>query len=209
MLPVISKSITLTDDASMHPQKAIVSLYADLKAKNQSAVAFNILVNNADFYSGTCYNDGGTTAWGDLNKRGSESDPGSVWKWVTYNFKNGGADPVLKKLDSLSTDSVTDISSKLSTYANQTHGVTSNGNDLSEYDCIVLCATYQQNKTGDFTSFAGCECLIQAGWHAQGSSSNVVESVHLCVLKNITGAINIYGNSVGTGGTSVRAFGFK
>lgn len=101
MLPLIQKSVVLSDDASVHPQKAIVSLYTESAAKNRSAFAFNILVNNADFYSGTCYNDGGITAWGELNKRGSEFDPGSVWKWVTYNFQEGGADPVLKKLGSL------------------------------------------------------------------------------------------------------------
>lgn len=78
MLPLIQKSVVLSDDASVHPQKAIVSLYTESAAKNRSAFAFNILVNNADFYSGTCYNDGGITAWGELNKRGSESAPGSV-----------------------------------------------------------------------------------------------------------------------------------
>lgn len=97
-LPVLNYNITLSDDASVHAQKALRYLFTDAEAIKHTSFMFNILVNNADFYSGTCYTDGGNTAWGDINKRGSEADPGSVWKWVTYNFKTGGADPVLKKL---------------------------------------------------------------------------------------------------------------
>ena len=99
-LPVLNYNITLSDDASVHAQKALRYLFTDTEAIKHTSFMFNILVNNADFYSGTCYTDGGNTAWGDINKRGSEADPGSVWKWVTYNFKTGGADPVLKKLGS-------------------------------------------------------------------------------------------------------------
>lgn len=97
-LPVLNYNITLSDDASVHAQKALRYLFTDAEAIKHTSFMFNILVNNADFYSGTCYTDGGNTAWGDINKRGSEADPGSVWKWVTFNFKTGGADPVLKKL---------------------------------------------------------------------------------------------------------------
>ena len=97
-LPVLNYNITLSDNASVHAQKALRYLFTDAEAIKHTSFMFNIRVNNADFYSGTCYTDGGNTAWGDINKRGSEADPGSVWKWVTYNFKTGGADPVLKKL---------------------------------------------------------------------------------------------------------------
>lgn len=95
-LPILNYNITLSDDASVHAQKALRYLFTDAEAIKHTSFMFNILVNNADFYSGTCYTDGGNTAWGDINKRGSEADPGSVWKWVTFNFKTGGADPALK-----------------------------------------------------------------------------------------------------------------
>lgn len=62
-LPVLNYNITLSDDASVHAQKALRYLFTDAEAIKHTSFMFNILVNNADFYSGTCYTDGGNTAW--------------------------------------------------------------------------------------------------------------------------------------------------
>jgi hypothetical protein len=55
---------------------------------------FSVLVNSAQFYSGTMYSDGGVTAWGNIQQRNSGNAPGSLYSF----YYNRGADPVLKKL---------------------------------------------------------------------------------------------------------------
>ena len=103
--------------------------------------------------------------------------------------------------------SATDISSKITGYASQNHGFRSSEN-LSTYKYIVVCATYQKNKTANFSNFSGCSCLKQITWIANGDSTDAV-STHLVILHNITGAINVWASSVGTGNHEVGAFGFK
>ena len=103
--------------------------------------------------------------------------------------------------------SATDISSKITGYASQNHGFRSSEN-LSTYKYIVVCATYQKNKTANFSNFSGCSCLKQITWIANGDSTDAV-STHLVILHNITGAINVWANSVGTGNHEVGAFGLK
>ena len=50
-LPVLNYNITLSDDASVHAQKALRYLFTDAEAIKHTSFMFNILVNNADFYS--------------------------------------------------------------------------------------------------------------------------------------------------------------
>ena len=93
-------------------------------------------------------------------------------------------------------DLVVDISKYFSTNTAQVFEVKSS-TDLSGYEYIAICATFQKGKSGNFTEIAGCEILDQLGWN------------HLVVLKNITGAISILGRYAGTGSATVKAFGFK
>lgn len=55
---------------------------------------FSVIVNSAQFYSGTMYSDGGVTAWGQIQQRNVDNAPGSLYSF----YYNRGADPVLKKL---------------------------------------------------------------------------------------------------------------
>lgn len=55
---------------------------------------FSVIVNSAQFYSGTMYSDGGVTAWGQIQQRNVDNALGSLYSF----YYNRGADPVLKKL---------------------------------------------------------------------------------------------------------------
>ena len=55
---------------------------------------FSVIVNSAQFYSGTMYSDGGVTAWGQIQQQNVDNAPGSLYSF----YYNRGADPVLKKL---------------------------------------------------------------------------------------------------------------
>ena len=103
-------------------------------------------------------------------------------------------------------DLVVDISKHFSTNTAQVFEVKSSA-DLSGYEYIAICATFQKGKSGNFTEIAGCEILDQLGWNHQTSSDEV--AIHLVILKNITGAISILGRYAGTGSATVKAFGFK
>lgn len=103
-------------------------------------------------------------------------------------------------------DLVVDISKYFSTNTAQIFEVKSSA-DLSGYEYIAICATFQKGKSGNFTEIAGCEILDQLGWNHQTSSDEV--AIHLVILKNITGAISILGRYAGTGSATVKAFGFK
>lgn len=103
-------------------------------------------------------------------------------------------------------DLVVDISKYFSTNTAQVFEVKSSA-DLSGYEYIAICATFQKGKTGNFTEISGCEILDQLGWdHPMGSDA---VAIHLVILKNITGAISILGRAGGTGSATVKAFGFK
>ena len=103
-------------------------------------------------------------------------------------------------------DLVVDISKYFSTNTAQIFEVKSSA-DLSGYEYIAICATFQKGKSGNFTEIAGCEILDQLGWNHPTSSDEV--AIHLVILKNITGAISILGRYAGTGSATVKAFGFK
>ena len=104
-------------------------------------------------------------------------------------------------------DLVVDISKYFSTNTAQVFEVKSSA-DLSGYEYIAICATFQKGKSGNFTEISGCEILDQLGWSHTTSSDEV--AIHLVVLKNITGgAISILGRYAGTGSATVKAFGFK
>jgi len=103
-------------------------------------------------------------------------------------------------------DLVVDISKYFSTNTAQIFEVKSSA-DLSGYEYIAICATFQKGKSGNFTEIAGCEILDQLGWNHLTSSDEV--AIHLVILKNITGAISILGRYAGTGSATVKAFGFK
>ena len=103
-------------------------------------------------------------------------------------------------------DLVVDISKYFSTNTAQVFEVKSSA-DLSGYEYIAICATFQRGKSGNFTEISGCEILDQLGWdHTMGSDA---VAIHLVILKNITGAISILGRAAGTGSATVKAFGFK
>ena len=103
-------------------------------------------------------------------------------------------------------DLVVDISKYFSTNTAQVFEVKSSA-DLSGYEYIAICATFQRGKSGNFTEISGCEILDQLGWdHPMGSDA---VAIHLVILKNITGAISILGRAGGTGSATVKAFGFK
>lgn len=103
-------------------------------------------------------------------------------------------------------DLVVDISKYFSTNTAQIFEVKSSA-DLSGYEYIAICATFQKGKSGNFTEITGCEILDQLGWNHPTSSDEV--AIHLVILKNITGAISILGRYAGTGSATVKAFGFK
>ena len=103
-------------------------------------------------------------------------------------------------------DLVVDISKYFTTNTNQVFEVASSI-DLSGYEYVVICATFQKGKSGNFAEISGCEILDQLGWSHTTSSDEV--AIHLVVLKNITGAISILGRYAGTGSATVKAFGFK
>lgn len=105
-------------------------------------------------------------------------------------------------------DLVVDISKYFSTNTAQIFEVKSSSSaDLSGYEYIAICATFQRGKSGNFTEISGCEILDQLGWdHTMGSDA---VAIHLVILKNITGAISILGRAAGTGSATVKAFGFK
>lgn len=103
-------------------------------------------------------------------------------------------------------DLIVDISKYFSTNTAQVFEVKSSA-DLSGYEYIAICATFQRGKSGNFTEISGCEILDQLGWeHTMGSDA---VAIHLVILKNITGAISILGRAAGTGSATVKAFGFK
>lgn len=103
-------------------------------------------------------------------------------------------------------DLIVDISKYFSTNTAQVFEVKSSA-DLSGYEYIAICATFQRGKSGNFTEISGCEILDQLGWdHTMGSDA---VAIHLVILKNITGAISILGRYAGTGSATVKAFGFK
>lgn len=122
-------------------------------------------------------------------------------------MNSGGADSVLPFS---SINAVENISSKLTAYASQNHGFRST-ESLAGYKYVIVCATYQGGKSANFTTFSGCSCMIQTGWDAGGWTNEGVgvHSNHLCILTNVTSAIDVYASSTGTGYTSVRAFGLK
>ena len=103
-------------------------------------------------------------------------------------------------------DLVVDISKYFSTNTAQVFEVKSSA-DLSGYEYIAICATFQKGKTGNFTEISGCQILDQLGWSHITSSDEI--AIHLVILKNITGAISILGRYAGTGSATVKAFGFK
>ena len=51
---------------------------------------FNAIVNNADFFCGHIYSDGGSTWWGTIQQRGGSIDTNNVYRYFSY----GGADSV-------------------------------------------------------------------------------------------------------------------
>ena len=103
-------------------------------------------------------------------------------------------------------DLVVDISKYFTTNTNQVFGIASSI-DLSGYEYVVICATFQKGKSGKFTEISGCEILDQLGWSHTANGDEV--AIHLVILKNITGAISILGRYAGTGNATVKAFGFK
>ena len=131
---------------------------------------------------------------------------------ISRELGTGGGEMSLKSMVSelygklANFDLVVDISKYFSTNTAQVFEVKSSV-DLSGYEYIAICATFQRGKSGNFTEISGCEILDQLGWdHTMGSDA---VAIHLVILKNITGAISILGRYAGTGSATVKAFGFK
>lgn len=87
-------SVTLSEANEKAVLKYLL-LDVDLMSKYGNC-NFSVIVNSAQFYSGTMYSDGGVTAWGQIQQRNSDNAPGSLYSF----YYNRGADPVLKKLGS-------------------------------------------------------------------------------------------------------------
>ena len=85
-------SVTLSEANEKAVLKYLL-LDVDLMSKYGNC-NFSVIVNSAQFYSGTMYSDGGVTAWGQIQQRNSDNAPGSLYSF----YYNRGADPVLKKL---------------------------------------------------------------------------------------------------------------
>ena len=140
------------------------------------------------------------------------NDAGEAARVLSRELGTGGGEMSLKSMVSelygklANFDLVVDISKYFSTNTAQIFEVKSSA-DLSGYEYIAICATFQKGKSGNFTEIAGCEILDQLGWNHLTSSDEV--AIHLVILKNITGAISILGRYAGTGSATVKAFGFK
>lgn len=140
------------------------------------------------------------------------NDAGEAARVLSRELGTGGGEMSLKSMVSelygklANFDLVVDISKYFSTNTAQIFEVKSSA-DLSGYEYIAICATFQKGKSGNFTEIAGCEILDQLGWNHPTSSDEV--AIHLVILKNITGAISILGRYAGTGSATVKAFGFK
>ena len=91
-------SVTLSEANEKAVLKYLL-LDVDLMSKYGNC-NFSVIVNSAQFYSGTMYSDGGVTAWGQIQQRNSDNAPGSLYSF----YYNRGADPVLKKLGSAPAD---------------------------------------------------------------------------------------------------------
>lgn len=94
-------SVTLSEANEKAVLKYLL-LDVDLMSKYGNC-NFSVIVNSAQFYSGTMYSDGGVTAWGQIQQRNSDNAPGSLYSF----YYNRGADPVLKKLGNDSPNTIT------------------------------------------------------------------------------------------------------
>ena len=102
----------------------------------------------------------------------------------------------------------TNISTSLSSAASQNFVVSSSA-DLSEYDAIVIRATFSSNKTGDFTA-SGCTIAYQLNEAAALDSSTTAEKLVLITDIDENGFTLTNATSVtGTGGSKVVGFGIK
>lgn len=102
----------------------------------------------------------------------------------------------------------TDISSNLTSGANQNFTV-STAADLSEYDAIVIRATYAQGKNGDFTA-SGCTIAYQLNASAALDTTTTAEKLVLITDINAAGFTLTNATTVtGTGGSKVVGFGIK
>lgn len=102
----------------------------------------------------------------------------------------------------------TDISANLSSAANQSFVVSSTA-DLSEYDAIVIRATFASGKNGDFNA-SGCTIAYQLNASAALDTSTTAEK--LVMIKDISASGFTLTNATsvtGTGGSKVVGFGIK
>ena len=102
----------------------------------------------------------------------------------------------------------TDISSSLTSGANQNFTVSSSA-DLSEYDAIVIRATYASGKNGNFTA-SGCTIVYQLNASAQLDTTTTAEKLVMINDISASGFTLTNATSVsGTGGSKVVGFGIK
>ena len=102
----------------------------------------------------------------------------------------------------------TDISSSLTSGASQNFTVSSSA-DLSEYDAIVLRATYNNGKAGDFTA-SGCTIMYQLNALAALDTTTTAEKLVMINEMSPSGFTLTNATAVtGTGGSKVVGFGIK
>ena len=102
----------------------------------------------------------------------------------------------------------TNISSSLTASSSQNFTVSTSA-DLSEYDAIVIRATYSSNKTGDYTA-SGCDIVYQLNNVAALDTTSTAEK--LIMINNISASGFTLTNATtvtGTGGSNVVGFGIK
>ncbi|MFR3659013.1 MAG: hypothetical protein ACLTWK_12180 [Eisenbergiella sp.] len=151
---------TLSD---VNESSVLKYLILDIDLIHQShEISFSVIVNSLYFYSGIMYTDGGTTAWGHIQQRNADNDPGSLYSF----YFTRGADPVLKKLGS----GVVSISNYIFNFSVSTSGNgSSSGNqgrsgksefvfDTKNYDVLTI-GSYTIEGDGAHAAWNPRDCV--------------------------------------------------
>ena len=183
--------------------RTIASKLTSCGVTTSNTASPSTIANNIQTLYTNRYNSGRTQGQNDV-----KNSPNSYGLYSKSQYDQNYSNGYNTGISAASIQSVTDITSKLTSYASQNHGFRSNVS-LAEYKYIVAAATYQSGKTAYFSNFSGCSCFAQVSWAAHGATTAQEVATHLIILKDITGPINVWANSTGTGNKAVFAFGLK
>lgn len=183
--------------------RTIASKLTSCGVSTSNTASPSTIANNIQTLYTNRYNSGRTQGQNDV-----KNSPNSYGLYSKSQYDQNYSNGYNTGISAASIQSVTDITSKLTSYASQNHGFRSNVS-LAEYKYIVAAATYQSGKTAYFSNFSGCSCFAQVSWAAHGATTAQEVATHLIILKDITGPINVWANSTGTGNKAVFAFGLK